>query len=519
MKNATATSRRAFIAGAAAGIAGLSTVALGAGIARATEGADAVDWAEECDVLVIGAGGAGMTTAITANREGADVILVESQSSALTSSTAICKGHFCVVNSPEQAEMGVEDSADLYVEDIKAAGGSFMGTYPSERALYNLDLSRVFAENSAAGEQFLKDLGFEFPQPYQTSGSTVPRTYVIDNMHMCELLAQACEDEGVQVEYNTEFERLVIGNDGKVLGALVTDEDGNERAIKARKATVLATGSFVRNAELVEECMPGLSGMVNMCGFGDTGKGHVAAMSLGAPMWGRQLLYPTEGYGIEDLTATCELCQFGAIVVNERGSRYMDDGQYWTNDRTRALISQGKSGKYGCYMNYTVIDNAMYEEAVATGGPSGLTEKELAYLVSADTVEELAEKIDAPELPATVAKYNEDLANGGDTLFGRTQKNGAGTGDPLPLTEPPFHAWANQPGLEYDPLTSFIPNAKFQFCNMYDEPLGGDTLYGIGELILRGHVGNEYMVGSSISSNIAFGLVLGKQVAELPSWE
>ena len=54
---------------------------------------------------------------------------------------------------------------------------------------------------------------------------------------------------------------------------------------------------------------------------------------------------------------------------------------------------------------------------------------------------------------------------------------------------------------------------------MYDEPLGGDTLYGIGELILRGHVGNEYMVGSSISSNIAFGLVLGKQVAELPSWE
>ena len=118
-----------------------------------------------------------------------------------------------------------------------------------------------------------------------------------------------------------------------------------------------------------------------------------------------------------------------------------------------------------------------------------------------------------------MAKYNEDLANGGDTLFGRTQKNGAGTGDPIPLTEPPFYAWANQPGLEYDPLTSFIPNAKFQFCNMYDEPLGGDTLYGIGELILRGHVGNEHMVGSSISSNIAFGLVLGKQVAALPSWE
>ena len=122
--------------------------------------------------------------------------------------------------------------------------------------------------------------------------------------------------------------------------------------------------------------------------------------------------------------------------MNEHGSRYMDDGQYWTNDRTRALINQGKSEKYGCYMNYTVIDNAMYEQAVETGGPSGLTDKELQYIVSADTIEELAEKIDASELPATVAKYNEDLANGGDTLFGRTQKLCRGGANPLRACPP-----------------------------------------------------------------------------------
>lgn len=515
-------SRRDLVKTAAvAGVAGVLSTGVGAGVALAAEGAQGVDWAEECDVLILGAGGAGLTCALAAADEGAQVILVESQATTSTSSTAICKGNYCVVGSPEQEAAGIEDSVDLYVDDIVAAGGSVMGDYPSAEALYNLDLVRLFAENSLAGQEFLKEIGVEFPEaPYQTSGSTVPRTFVLDNRRMCELLTERVEENpNVDLQYETSFERLVVDPAGRVVGALVTDPNGNAKAIKGRKATVLATGSFVRNAALVEECMPGLSSMVNMCGFGDTGKGHEAALSLGGALWGRSLVYPTEGYGIEDMTMCPELCAFGAIVVNERGERYMDDGQYWTNDRTRALINQGKSEKYGCYMNYTVIDQAMYDEAMRVGPQPGLTEVIAAKLIKGDTLEELAAAMDAPELPATVARYNEDLANGGDTLFHRTQLNGAGTGAPIPLTEPPFYAWANQPGLEYSPLCGFMANDRLQITNLYGEPVGGDTLYAIGEIILRAHEGNEYMIGSSISSNIAFGLVLGKQVAQLADWE
>ena len=64
-----------------------------------------------------------------------------------------------------------------------------------------------------------------------------------------------------------------------------------------------------------------------------------------------------------------------------------------------------------------------------------------------------------------------------------------------------------------------MANDRLQITNLYGEPVGGDTLYAIGEIILRAHEGNEYMIGSSISSNIAFGLVLGKQVAQLADWE
>ena len=97
--------------------------------------------------------------------------------------------------------------------------------------------------------------------------------------------------------------------------------------------------------------------------------------------------------------------------------------------------------------------------------------------------------------------------------------DGVDIGAPIPLTEPPFYAWANQPGLEYSPLCGFMANDRLQITNLYGEPVGGDTLYAIGEIILRAHEGNEYMIGLSISSNIAFGLVLGKQVAQLADWE
>lgn len=77
-------------------------------------------WDEECDVLVLGAGGAGCAGALTAARDGAKVIVVESQATTGTSSTAICKGNFAVVGSDEQKALGIEDSSDQYVEDCLA---------------------------------------------------------------------------------------------------------------------------------------------------------------------------------------------------------------------------------------------------------------------------------------------------------------------------------------------------------------------------------------------------------------
>lgn len=258
----------------------------------------------------------------------------------------------------------------------------------------------------------------------------------------------------------------------------------------------------MRNKAMVEECMPGASDVDVVCGLGAYGAGHMAAEKLGATMWGRNNLYLVGGYDPLGTLNYTELCQFGAIDVNRDGDRFCNDGNHWSYEHSQATINQG-----------------MYDNAMEIGAPLGLTEASVELLKKADTIEELAELIGAPNLPATVAKYNEDLANGGDTLFGRIYRNGAGTGDPIPLENPPFYAWAERPRMLLSPTIGFITNEKNELLDVYGKPLGGGRLFASDELTERTVTGNKYLVGSAISYDTTMGLLIGEDAAALESWE
>lgn len=227
-------------------------------------------------------------------------------------------------------------------------------------------------------------------------------------------------------------------------------------------------------------------------------------------------MYPESGHG------DCEIPQYGAIAVDMKGTRYIDEGSYWSNMRTRTLISKGTHPEFGCFMSWYVIDRPGYDAAREAGdnnATTGINEEEAKMVVSADTIEELAEKINAPYLPATMAKYNEDMAAGKDTQFGRTSNNGEGTGEPYALTTPPYYAWASKMMLEYAPTTTFLANGECQILNQYDEPIGGGRLLACGELIHRSIVGNHYLVGTSIGSCTTLGMVIGRKLAQMDAWE
>ena len=459
--------RRSFAAGVAA--AGLATSAIAANAfaseAAATHtGGNVPDaWDLECEVLALGGGCAGMSAAYKAAELGADVMLLESRGSTQENSTYYCMGNFNVVGSDEQAAMGIEDSPEAYAEDFMNIGRA---NYPTEETWHNVDAIKRYTEHTVDAYRLLKDWGLEFPDPIPATGNTVVRCHALDNRHMMDLLTEHAAEAGVDIHYNTEFTELIVDGNGEVLGAFAIDPDGNQIAIKAKKATVLATGPFMRNKAMMEECMPGVSDVDVVCGLGAYGAGHMAAEKLGATMWGRNNLYLVGGY-----------------------------------------------------FSWVIIDQSMYDNAMEIGAPLGLTEASAELLKKADTIEELAELIGTPNLPATVAKYNEDLANGGDTLFGRIYRNGAGTGDPIPLENPPFYAWAERPCVLLSPTIGFITNEKNELLDVYGKPLGGGRLFACGELTERTVTGNKYPVGSAISYGTTMGLLIGEDAAALESWE
>lgn len=522
-------SRRSFLT--AAGLAGMAAAGMGlAGCAPkgasaasasepGTKGATVAggnvpsSWDEECDVLVIGAGGAGCSAAYSAARDGAKVVVLESQGSTATGSTAICKGNYAVIGSDEQKTLGIDDSSDLYVQDCIAWANS--DGYPGQSN--REDMIRTFADNSAACQKMLKELGLEFPEPYIATGNSVARVHVVDNAKMVQLLEKAAKEAGAEFEFNTEFTELVSDGNGVVMGA-IAKSGSKEIVIKAKKAVLLTTGGFAQSEDLVEECMPGLSSVDIRSGLGCTGAGHKAAMQLGGAMWGRNWIYVTEGWAPGD-GAWCELTSFGAIVVNLSGDRFIDDGASWSNTRTRTLLAMGKNPATDTYFNWNIIDQSMYDAALAAGAPMGFTDKHLELLVKGETLEELASAIDAPNLPATVERYNADLAAGQDTAFGRKYLDGAGTGDPLPLGSGPYYAWGNKPVLEYTPVCGFLMNGNCEILDQYEEPVGGGRLFAAGEIVLRSIVGNHFMIGSGIGTCTTLGMVIGKKAAALDAWE
>lgn len=378
--------RRSFAAGVAA--AGLATSAIAANAfaseaAPAHTGGNVPDaWDLECEVLALGGGCAGMSAAYKAAEPGADVMLLERRGSTQENSTYYCMGNFNVVGSDEQAAMGIEDSPEAYAEDFMNIGRA---NYPTEETWHNVDAIKRYAEHTVDAYRLLKDWGLEFPDPIPATGNTVVRCHALDNRHMMDLLTEHAAEAGVDIRYNTEFTELIVDGNGEVLGAYAIDPDGNQIAVKAKKATVLATGPFMRNKAMMEVCMPGVSDVDVVCGLGAYGAGHMAAEKLGATMWGRNNLYLVGGYDPFGTLNYCELCQFGAIDVNRDGDRFCNDGNHWSYERSQATINQGINPETGTYFSWVIIDQSMYDNAMEIGAPLGLTEASAELLKKADS--------------------------------------------------------------------------------------------------------------------------------------
>ena len=352
----------------------------------------------ETDVVVIGAGGAGLAAALRAAENGARVIVLEKQAhfGGNTAMTGLKFG--CSNSSVHKAEgktQTVEDHFDYY-----RAKASATNTFADPEAAW------ILAENSGPAADWLMSHGLEFSG---TSGNYMLLSSSSIGLQCIDLLSREGEKLGVDYRLENRATGLLM-NDGKVSGVTVSTQDGDYTI--AAKAVVIATGAYSYCDELITRYIPQWNGYPRRCSPSLTGDGHLMAEAVGAAYRDMEVIkgnpfmhIDTEG----NVVYLSELKTIGAILVNYEGWRFAsEDNHYLAGVNMRAQTEGEGYFIFGQSMVDTNKDAADY---AARG-----------YAVTAPTLEELADLtgIYKPQLLDTVADYIELVKGGKDTDYGRT---------------------------------------------------------------------------------------------------
>mgnify|MGYP003293757915 CR=1 FL=1 len=427
-------SRRSFVAGAAS--AAVAAVACAPVAARASEPA----WTHEADVVIVGLGGAGSAAAVEALENGSSVCVLELAGRG-GGATMLSGGLLYMGGTALQERLGVEDSTENMLAYLtKACGPS---ADPQMLKLFAETSPELFDWLEAHGVTFEGDVlaeghqvvapegivlnysGNERAKEYAEVAHPVPRGHSPNGGGMAVIEAlDAIVDEQAQVLYETRGTELVQDADGRVVGVLGEGSDGTPVAVHALKGVVLSCGAFTFNDELLANNHPYALIMGVRTGIpADTGDGIIMGMRVGAA---------TKSLGT--LSLQKHFYRFGTmpfgIAVDYRGLRYMNEEGYgsWTG-RDIIKVSPDKG--------YIIGDSTIVDDLADAFGFDDTTP-----VAHADTIEELAELMDAPFLVKQIELYNQMVDEGEDTQCGRFAENLVG----FRPEDGPFHAGRIQGG-------------------------------------------------------------------------
>ena len=498
------------------------------------DAAAAEDRVVDTDIVIVGAGGAGMTAAIAAANEGRDVVIVESQ--AMVGGNSVrSTGGMNAAKTPAQDEnefaesAGVEKTLETAAsewagnEAITALADTVAGQWAEYQAnpvgyfdsveLMELDtligghgtndpaLVEALCSNSADAIAWLSEQGIELTSVSSFGGASVKRIHrpvdsegktISVGSYMIPLLQAKCEELGVEFIMNTTANEILTDANGAAVGIAATDKNGAAVTVNA-KAVILATGGFGANLDMVVEYKPDLAGFMTTNAPGAQGQGIDMAVAIGAGTvdMDQIQIHPT----VEANTAaliTEGLRGDGAILVNAEGNRFTDEVG------TRDVVSAAEIAQTGSY-SWLVIDQAM---ADASSVIQGYIKN--GYTVTGETYEELAEAmgVDAAAFAATMDKWNAAVAAGVDEEFGRTSFAN-------PLDTAPYYAIKVTAGIHHT-MGGLTINPQTQV--LAGDGTVIDGLYAAGEVTGGVHGGNR-LGGNAVADFVVFGRIAGEQAA------
>ena len=497
--------------------------------------ATAEDSTVDADVVVVGAGGAGMTAAITAAGEGKSVVILESQSmvggNSVRATGGMNAGKTVYQDENEFGESaGVEKTlktaAEKYAdnETITALAKTVSEQWAAYQAnptgyfdsveLMELDtmiggkgindpeLVETLCENSADAIDWLDEHGITLHNVSSFGGASVKRIHrpvnaegktVSVGSYMIPLLQENCEKAGVKMMLDTTATEILTDANGAAVGVKATGASGETVTVNA-KAVVLATGGFGANLDMVVKYKPELKGFMTTNAPGIQGQGIEMAQAIGAATvdMDQIQIHPT----VEANTAaliTEGLRGDGAILINEEGKRFIDEVG------TRDVVSAAEIAQTGSY-SWLVVDQAMVD---ASSVIQGYIKK--GYTVTGETYEELGKAmgVDAAAFAETMDKWNGYVEAKNDPDFGRTSFAN-------PLNTAPYYAVKVTAGVHHT-MGGLKINANTEVLNEKGEVIPG--LFAAGEVTGGVHGANR-LGGNAVADFTVFGRIAGAAASD-----
>lgn len=478
-----------------AGTLGLAAVAASgaATAADASEASAAGDSGTSYDVIVIGAGGAGLSAAIEAADAGASVLVLE-KGTATGGTTSVSQGFIGGYDTYIQKEQGVELTYEQMYDNLAA------------NASYRLDpeLMGITVEQSGKSVDWLHERADVPFQPEAVVGyGPYEMMHIVDGAGaaLAEALTKAAQDAGVEILLETKAAGIVL-EDGAVAGVKATGADGAETTYSC-KGLVVATGGYSMNVELAARFTPEVAGTMGIGHPAATGDGIIMASSVGAcTSHTDSMMCVLKDYTImtegTPTSAAANVNGFTSlpdmIMVGADGTRFCDEGAkgYMSQGLNRPVFDQ--MHKDGLGFVWMVSDQNAID---ATEGKT-VRGEEREY-VSGDTPEELAAAIgvDPTGLVATIEAYNAAVDSGFDEEFGLI---------PAQKLEPPFKALPVTP-CSIITYGSIARDVDSQVIRADGEKTPG--LFCAGEASC-----NSAFMGFTISNAITWGRIAGTGAAK-----
>lgn len=456
----------------------------------------------DCDVLVAGSGISGLSAAIAARENGAEVILIEK--SPLKERGGNTKFADAQIRYPHRAD---EFHPRDYTEDDYR--NDFLRI---SQGRANPELIEVIVKNAANTVEWLTYRGIEWEAGYpHTAGYR--RSPIAGGLGLVNSLCRAGEGLGVAFSYETAARRLLVDAKGNVIGCRVLAPD-EYLDIYARGGVVLATGGFQGNVQMRVAHIGRFADSLILRGSRyDTGEGILMALEVGAKPAGQWGDYHS---AVLDARSPKEECGVTAlynyqmgIMVDQNGKRFLDEGEDF-RDNTYVKFS-----KY-------IIDHAeglafsIFDDKVVSRREFHRAWRPVGEPYQADTLEELANKLGIPPaaLVQTVQEFNAAVQPGELDLDRLDGKHTVGIMPPksnwaLPLDTPPFTAVPVTGGITFT-FGGLKTNENGQVISTSGKIIPG--LYTVGETMGEIYYYN-YPGATSVIRGAVFGRLAGKHAA------